>query len=745
MSRINPKTAAAGIASVAKVTQITLTEMGLEKTFRTLTSINQKTGFDCPGCAWPDREENRPMFEFCENGAKALADEATKKRVDAQFFADWSVEALRQQSDRWLNAQGRIALPIVLRSGASHYEPITWDDAFGLVGAELKALDSPDQAAFYTSGRTSNEAAFLYQLFARKYGTNNLPDCSNMCHESSGEGMRESLGVGKATVSLEDFEKADAIFIFGQNPGTNHPRMLGTLQAAARRGCKIVSVNPLPEPGLVEFRNPQEVSGLLGMGTKLASLFLPIRINGDVALLQGMAKLMLEAEDQAPGTVLDRTFIRDYTQGFEEYVAHTRTQPWDEIVESCGLSKEQIKAAADIAGASKRTICCWAMGLTQHRNAVANIQEIVNFLLLQGNMGRPGAGACPVRGHSNVQGDRTMGIWERMPDAFLDRLGSQFRFAPPREPGLDTVETIHAMSAGKVKVFVAMGGNFLSASPDTELTGQGLQKCRLTVHVSTKLNRSHLAHGEQALILPSLGRTDRDLQASGLQYVTTENSMSVVSRSEGVLDPPSPELRSEVAIVAGLAKATLGEDWSPLVADYGSIRRAIEGVIPGFEAYNERIEREASFVLPSSARERVFLTATQKANFSVHPVALHRLAHDELMMMTIRSHDQFNTTVYTDDDRYRGVYGGRRVVLMNAADIKKWGLNDGDAVDISSTFNGVTRTAPKFTVAAYPIPQGCAATYFPETNCLVPIDSVAAKSNTPTSKSVVIKLHPVIV
>ena len=735
MKQEPPAKSAAGVPAVVSTFKKALTEMGLQRSLTTLAAVNQKTGFDCPGCAWPERDSERSMLEFCENGAKAIADEATTKRVTSDFFAEWSVSKLAEQPDQWLNAQGRLTAPVVLREGSEHYESISWDDAFALIGGELHRLESPDEAVFYTSGRTSNEAAFLYQLFARKFGTNNLPDCSNLCHESSGEALRAAIGVGKGTVTLEDFELCDAIFLIGQNPGSNHPRMLATLQAAARRGCEIVSINPLPEAGLIRFKHPQEISGLLGNGEALSKLFLPVRINGDVALMKAISKEMLEEEDRRPGSVLDRDFICEHTAGFEEFAAALRAEDWDELTAESGIERAQVRQAAEIAMRSKRTIVCWAMGLTQHRNAVANIQEIANFLLLRGNMGRPGAGACPVRGHSNVQGDRTMGIWERMPDAFLDKLGGEFGFAPPRNHGYDTVGAIEAMRDGRVRVLFAMGGNFLSASPDTGLTAEALRRCRLTVHVSTKLNRAHVVTGRQALILPCLGRTERD------QFVTVENSMGVICRSEGVLPPASDQLRSEVAIVTGLAKATLGEDWSGFASDYGKIRDRIERVVPGFERYNERIAADGNFLLPNAARDRRFVTANGKANFTVHPLPRHELREGELLLMTIRSHDQFNTTIYSQDDRYRGIYGNRRVVFLNESDMRNRGLEARTLVDIVSRFGSEERRAEGFTAVPYPIPRGCAAAYFPEANVLVPVGDVAGGSNTPVFKSIVIRLE----
>jgi molybdopterin-dependent oxidoreductase alpha subunit len=634
---------------------------------------------------------------------------------------------------------------MVRRKDGARYEPISWGDAFALVAREIHALASPDEAAFYTSGRTSNEAAFLYQLFARQLGTNNLPDCSNMCHESSGSGLSETIGVGKGTVTLDDFDLADAIFIVGQNPGTNHPRMLTTLEQAKKRGCTIVALNPLPEVGFLRFANPQDPVDILEGGTPLASLFLQVRINGDVAVFKGIMKAMLEEEDARPGSVFDHEFIADHTAGFAAFEDALRATSWDEVTQSSGVSRGQLEEAARVAMGSKRTIVCWAMGLTQHKNAVSNIQEIVNFLLLQGNLGRPGAGACPVRGHSNVQGDRTMGIWEKMSDAFLDRLGAEFGFEPPRRHGTDTVDSIAAMEEGRIKVFFAMGGNFLSAAPDTERTARALARCKLTVHVSTKLNRGHLVTGEQALILPCLGRTEIDEQASGPQFVTVENSMSVVSSSRGALAPASGECRSEVAIVAGLARAVLADDtkveWEALAGDYDRIRDHIERVVPGFERFNLRVREPAGFYLGNAARDRKFHTQGEKAHFTLHPMPKHDLAGDRLLMMTIRSHDQYNTTVYGLHDRYRGVRGGRRVVFMNEDDIALRGLVGGNKVDLVSHFDDGERIAEGFTIVPFSIPRQCAATYFPEANVLVPLGSVADKSHTPASKSVVISVR----
>jgi molybdopterin-dependent oxidoreductase alpha subunit len=737
---------AGGFPAVLSSAKYTFREMGPIRGTRTLLQLNQKQGIDCPGCAWPEPDGERSHFEFCEEGAKHVADEATTKRVAPEFFKQWSVNALAHQSDQWLNAQGRITHPLVLRAGADHYEAIDWADAFALIANELNSLASPDEAIFYTSGRTSNEAAFLYQLFVRQFGTNNLPDCSNMCHESSGTGMKETLGFGKGTVTLADFDLADAIFVIGQNPGTNHPRMLTSLMQAKRRGCKIVHINPLPETGLARFKHPQEIWTWLGKGTKLADLFLQVRINGDVALLKGIMKELFDAEERRSGSVLDHEFITSHTTGFAEFKAALARIHWGDILDQSGVTKVKIEDAARVFIESERVIFCWAMGLTQHKNAVANIEEIVNLMLLRGQMGRPGAGLCPVRGHSNVQGDRTMGIWEQPSTKFLEDLGREFEFEPPRQHGLDTVHAIQAMHRGDAKVFFAIGGNFLSATPDTEYTAQALRRCRLTAHVSTKLNRAHLITGEQALILPCLGRTEIDLQESGPQMVTTENSMAVVEGWEGRLQPASKDLLSEPAIVARLAKAVLGTrsrvDWNGLQANYDRIREHIEHVVPGFTEYNQRARQPGGFYLPTPIRELEFNTDDGRAHFTVHELPRHDLKPGQFLMMTMRSHDQFNTTIYGLDDRYRGIHNGRRVVFLNPDDIRLDGLHNGQMVDLISHFEGEERLAPRFTIVQYSIPRRCAATYFPETNVLVPVRNFADKSNTPASKSVVISIRP---
>jgi molybdopterin-dependent oxidoreductase alpha subunit len=735
-----PQQAAAGLPGVGHTLRVAQQQMGVGRTARTLLKVNQKDGFDCPGCAWPEGEK-RHVAEFCENGAKAVAEEATLRRVTPEFFAAHPLPDLANRSGYWLGQQGRITRPMYLPEGADRYEPVSWERAFSIIAEELGALGSPDEALFYTSGRTSNEAAFLLQLFAREFGTNNLPDCSNMCHESSGSALTETIGIGKGSVSLEDLHRADLIIVAGQNPGTNHPRMLSALEKAKAAGARIISVNPLPEAGLERFKNPQTARGLL-KGTALNDLFLQIRIGGDQALFRLLGKLVLETEG-----AVDEEFVRAHTHGFEDFAAAARAADWETALAATGLAREEIEQALRMVLASSRTIVCWAMGLTQHKHSVATIREIVNLLLLRGDIGRPGSGVCPVRGHSNVQGDRTMGIFERPAPAFLDALEKEFGFAPPRHHGLDVVRSIEALRDGKAKVFFAMGGNFVSASPDTAVTEAAMRRARLTVQVSTKLNRSHTVTGRRALILPTLGRTDKDVQAGGRQVVTVEDSMGMVHASRGNLPPASPHLLSEPAIVARMARAVLGAasatPWEEFERDYGTIRDRIARVVPGFEDFNAKIARPGGFTLPHAPRdERRFPTATGKANFTAAPVEYPEIPEGRLLLQTLRSHDQYNTTIYGLDDRYRGIKGGRRVVLVNPEDARELGLADGSYADLVGEWkDGVERRAPGFRVVHYPTARGCAAAYYPETNVLVPLDSTADTSNTPASKSVIVRLE----
>ncbi|MFD3453618.1 FdhF/YdeP family oxidoreductase [Streptomyces sp. NPDC058691] len=743
-----PQHAAAGLPAVGHSLRIAQQQMGVRRTALTLLKVNQKDGFDCPGCAWPE-PGHRHTAEFCENGAKAVAEEATLRRVTPEFFAGHSVADLSGRSGYWLGQQGRLTQPMYLPEGADHYEPVPWERAFEIVADELTALSGPDEAVFYTSGRTSNEAAFLYQLFAREFGTNNLPDCSNMCHESSGSALVDTIGIGKGSVLLEDLYRADLIIVAGQNPGTNHPRMLSALEKAKAAGARIVSVNPLPEAGLQRFKNPQTPKGLAGGGTALADLFLQIRLGGDQALFRALNKALLEAEDAKdtePGTVLDHAFIDGHTHGFEEFAAAARATDAAEVARATGLPQSDIDALLAMVLEAKSVIVCWAMGLTQHKHSVPTIKEVVNFLLLRGNIGRPGAGVCPVRGHSNVQGDRTMGIYEKPAPAFLDALEKEFGFAPPREHGLDTVDSIRALRDGRAKVFFAMGGNFVAASPDTDVTEAAMRRARLTVHVSTKLNRSHVVTGARALILPTLGRTEKDLQAAGEQFVTVEDSMGMVHASRGGLRPASPLLLSEPAIISRLARAVLphsGVDWQGFEADYDRIRDHISRVIPGFDDFNTKVRRPGGFTLPNAPRDsRSFPTATGRANFSADALEYPHVPEGRLLLQTLRSHDQYNTTIYGLDDRYRGIKNGRRVVLVHPEDAAAHGLADGDYADLVGEWtDGSERRAEGFRVVHYPTPRGCAAAYYPETNVLVPLDHTADTSNTPASKSVVIRLE----
>lgn len=745
---------AAGIKGVTAALAHIKEEVGVLNGLMILNKLNQKDGFDCPGCAWPDPDHRSRLGEYCENGAKAVAEEATTKRVDRAFFAKYSVEELSGWSDYELGKAGRITEPFMLRKGSSHYEPITWDEGFKRTASALNSLASPNEGVFYTSGRASNEAAFLYQLFVRRYGTNNLPDCSNLCHESSGVGLGGTIGVGKGTVSLEDLHQAQLIIVMGQNPGTNHPRMLSALAKCVENGGKIVSVNPVPEAGTNRFVNPQSPMNLLRGGTVLSGLHIGLRINGDVALLKGVMRLLLDKENAAPGTVFDQQFIRERTQGVEAFLADLATVDVQTMADTCGVPVQQMHQLAELVASNERIIVTWAMGLTQHVNAVANIQQIVNLLLLRGAFGKPGAGACPVRGHSNVQGDRTMGIYEKPPEAFLAALDKHFQFTSPRAHGYDVVDCIGAMRDGKAKVFVALGGNFISATPDSTVTAKALMNCELTVQISTKLNRSHVVTGEEAIIFPCLGRSERDMP-HGLdgkpiagrrpEFVTVEDSMSVVHRSQGSHEPASPHLRSEPWIVSGLAAATLPAEpqfqWAQWASDLDQVRDAIEGVVPGFGQYNKRVRTPNGFVLPNGARDGArFTTPTGKASFSVDQAPEWTVPKGSYMMMTIRTHDQFNTTIYGLDDRYRGIIGERRVVLMHKDDMQAAGLKERDRVDLISHY-GTERIATDFFVVPYEIALGCVATYFPEANVLVPLELKAHKSGTPASKSVVITMR----
>lgn len=740
-----PKVKAGGIPSIVSATKHLLKEMNPAKAGKVMFKLNQFNGPDCPGCAWPDSDgERSSLGEYCENGAKAIAEEATSKVVTPDFFKKHKISELKNKDEFYLGKLGRITQPVYKRSGSDYYEEISWEKAFKIIGDKLNSLASPNEAIFYTSGRTSNEAAFLYQLFVREYGTNNLPDCSNMCHESSGVALTETIGVGKGTVKLEDFYNTDLIIIAGQNPGTNHPRMMKALQKAKANGAKIISINPLKEAGLIGFEDPQSTKGFFGITSQLTNIYLQIRINGDVPLLKAIMLLLLREEEKNPGKIFDTEFIKNNTSGYQEFISELRKQDLDSLAENCGLSLEEISKAVNLIINSKKIIYCWAMGLTQHKNAVDNIAEIINFLLLKGSIGKPGAGACPVRGHSNVQGDRTMGIYEKPKKEFLDKLREVYSFAPPYENGYDTVEAMEAMHAKKAKVFFAMGGNFLSATPDTNYTGEALENCELTVNVSTKLNRTHFLTGDESLILPCLGRTDSDYKKGKEQFVSVENSMGIVHQSQGNLMPPSKKLLSEPEIVCRLAKAAIINskvNWDKMIDHYDNIRDEIEKVIPGFENYNKRVRNNGGFYLPNSARDGNYNTITGMAMFTICETPELKLEDDEYLMMTIRSHDQFNTTIYGMNDRYRGIIKGRRIVLINKKDIHKAGLKHNQVVTLASYYEK-ERLVENFKIVEYEITERCVATYFPETNPIIPYTETARKSNTPASKSIKIKILP---
>ncbi len=740
----DPKTWAAGVPAVFHALKYSLAENNAGRTALTLLNINQVDGFDCPGCAWPD-DKHRHTNEYCENGAKHVNDEATTRRVTREFFASHSVDELDGMSDLWLNQQGRLTEPMVKRPGATHYEPIDWDGAFDLVADSLRGLDSPDRALFYTSGRLNNEAAFLLGLLARVYGTNNLPDCSNMCHESSGSALGETLGIGKGNVSLDDIHAADLILVMGQNPGTNHPRMLTALERTKKNGGTIIAINPLPEAGLIRFKNPQKPSGVIGNGTKIADQFLHIRSGGDLALFRMLNRLLLEAEDAAPGTVLDPHFIAANTEGYDAFAADVRSTTWPDVLAATGLTRADIEEVARTVLASKKVIVCWAMGITQHKHAVPTIREVVNFLMLRGNLG-DGAGVCPVRGHSNVQGDRTMGIFERMPRSFLEQLGTEFGFTAPLEHGLDSVNAVRAMRDGRAEFFLGAAGNFVRAMSDSDVTEAALRNCSLTVQISTKLNRSHTVTGATALILPTLGRSDRDVQATGEQFITVEDSMSEVHASRGRLEPASPHLLSEVAIISRIAQRAIGDKaeipWDAFEDDYNLVRDRIARVVPGFEDFNARVAEPGGFRLPNPVNEYRYPTPTGKAQFTVNDLVDATAPAGHLMLQSLRSHDQWNTIPYAMDDRYRGIHNARRIVMVNPDDLAELGIDDRSEVDLVSIWtDGTERRAEGFTVVGYPAARGSAASYYPETNVLVPLDSVADVSNTPTSKGIVVRLE----
>ncbi|WP_144662685.1 FdhF/YdeP family oxidoreductase [Paenarthrobacter nicotinovorans] len=740
-----PKRAAAGVKAVTVALERGYAQAGVARTVRSMLRVNQRDGFDCPGCAWPESiTGRRSPAEFCENGAKAIAEESTTRTVGSQFWADHSIAELEGKTEYWLGSQGRISEPVVIRPGDTHYSPISWTEAFALIGDHINAT-TPDKCVFYTSGRTANETAFMYQLFARSLGTNNLPDCSNMCHESSGSALNPTIGIGKGTVSLEDIHHSQLVLVVGQNPGTNHPRMLSALRDCKNNGGKVVAVNPLPEAGLLNFKDPQSLNGVIGGGTTIADEFLQIKVGGDLALFQALGHLLLEEEKLNPGTVVDHSFIQSQTEGFDAYRQARSVLDWEQTERATGLSRADITKVAAMMAASKATIICWALGLTQQPHSVDTLREIINLLLLQGNFGKRGAGACPVRGHSNVQGDRTMGIWEKPKESFLAALDKEFGFTMPRDHGYDSVETQHALEKGEVDVFVSMGGNFAAAGSDTAALEEGLKKAGLTVHISTKPNRAHIVHGKTSLILPTLGRTDMDdKHPKGKQFLSVEDSMSVIHKTQGRLEPVSEHLLSEPVIVARMAQATLGGnhsvDWRAMAEDYDVIRDHISRVIPGFEDFNARIRTKNGFVLPNPPRDtRTFATDIGKGRFSVRPLEYLEAPDGHLILQTMRSHDQYNTTFYGLDDRYRGVSDGRRVILVHPEDLTELGFQDRELVDVVSTFSGSERRANKFRLIGYPTAKGCAAAYFPEANALVHRELVARESNTPGYKAMTVR------
>lgn len=743
-----PATWAVGLPAIEHAMIPSEEEMGTERTLKTALTINHKRGFDCPSCAWTNPDHSKPL-EFCENGIKSIVWESTPLTIPREFFAEHSLTSLRDKSEYWLGKQGRIVEPMYKAADSDHYVPVSWDEALDIAARHLRALESPDQAAFYTSGRIMNEPAYLYQLFARAFGTNNLPDCSNMCHEATGAGMTPAIGVGKSTISYDDFGKADLVIVLGQNPGTNHPRMLNALEDTKVNGGAMVAVNPLPEASLMRYKNPQRPNGLLGKGTKMADEFLQIRIGGDMHLIQAVAKRVLLAEAAAPGTVLDHEFLDTYCEGFEAYRDHILAIDDQEVLDATGLTEEQIDSLADRYIRSNGTIITWCLGITQHKTGVATIAEVMNLLMLRGNIGKPGAGASPIRGHSNVQGDRTMGIWEQMPDSFLDALSAEFGFEPPRKHGYDTVNSMNAVDRGDLKVLMSMAGNIVAAISDSQRAEEGIARTDLTVQVSTKLNRSHVVTGREALILPVLGRTERDMQHGLLQYVTAEDTVCRINASHGELDPVAPDLLSDVSVICRLAERVLEGrgidiDWAGFERHYDTIRDSIARVIPGFENFNERMEKEVSFVLPHGPRDsRTFPTPSGKAQLTIHDAEYMQVPEGRLILQTMRAHDQHNTTIYSLNDRYRGISNGRFVVFVNPDDLAELGLEDGQTVDIFSEWPGLPdKVLRGYRVVAYPSARGCAALYFPEGNELVHREAVADVCNTPTSKQIVVRLQP---
>ena len=731
-----PKAVAAGFTGVAKSFAIGIAEGGLLRTVKTMRTVNRFDGYDCPGCAWPDPDNHRSGFEFCENGAKAFATESTKKRVTPEIMSSKSVQEWSEMSDMELDKMGRLTHPMILETNSDHYAPISWTEAFSLIQSEISQLGNPNEAALYTSGRASNEAAFLWGTLARQIGTNNLPDCSNMCHESSGVALGTAIGIGKGTVKLECFNESDLVLVIGQNPGTNHPRMLSALAGTKRNGGSVISINPLLETGMNRFKHPQEVIRLMGRGTPISDSHYAVRIGGDQALLQGVAKIVIQEGN------LDWDFIDNNTKGFEDWKTNIESIPWSEIESQSGIGRKEIENLGKSVSKSKRLIICWAMGVTQHKNAVATIHEACNILLAGGHFGKPGAGACPVRGHSNVQGDRTVGINHHPTESFLKSCERATGIKMPTESGYDSVEFAKAAGGGKIKIFMSLGGNFLSAMSDTEEIARSLRKIDLTVQISTKLNRSHLVTGKRALILPCLGRTEID--PSG--FVTVENSMGVVHSSTGNIQPASEHLLSEPAIICGIGDMCFGSSpfaWNEYTSNHDSIRELIASAIPDFAEYNRRVRKKGGFYLPNGPRDGpTWNTPSGKATFHAHQLTPQEIPEDHFVLMTLRSHDQYNTTIYGMDDRYRGIYNSRRIVMMNRQDMDMLNLSPADLVDLTSHYEGREIYSKKWKVVPYDIPRRNLAAYFPEANVLVPLDSVAFGSNTPTSKWIEVSITP---
>lgn len=748
--------AAGGWGALKAVADAIRGQMSVKQDVIALFKVNQPQGFDCPGCAWPD-PQHASSFEFCENGAKAVSWEATSKRTTPEFFAAHTVTELWERSALHLEGEGRLTHPMKYDATTDTYQPIEWETAFREIGEHLRSYDDPDSVEFYTSGRASNEAAFLWQLFAREYGTNNFPDCSNMCHEPTSVGLPESIGVGKGTVELEDFDHCDLVLCIGHNPGTNHPRMLGTLREVSKRGATIVAINPLRERGLERFTSPQSPIEMLSMSsTELASTYYKVRVGGDAAMLKGVMKILLtmheEAQSKGEPGVIDEAFITEHTEGFDALKADLESTDWEHILKVSGMAREEIQHIARLYASAERTIICYGMGITQHQYGTQNVQQIANLLLMRGNIGKPGAGICPLRGHSNVQGDRTVGITEIPPQSLLDSLEKVFGFRPPQKHGHGAVEAIKAMRDGKAKALLCLGGNLAEAISDPQVTFPAMRNLDLVVHMATKLNRSHLLLGKHNYLLPVLGRTETDVQATGAQSVTVEDSMSMVHASRGSLDPASPHLKSEPALVASLAKATLPDsvvDWSAMAADYSRIRDAIEAVFPAFENFNERIKHPGGFRLHNAASERVWLTPSGRAQFKVmqgineDPRSLK--CHD-LVLTTLRSHDQYNTTLYGLNDRYRGVTGRRDVLFINAEEAEKRQLRVGDRVDLMALDpdgNPTSRQMKNLTIVIIDMAPGSVGAYYPEANVMVPLDSHDTKSGIPAYKSIPISMKRV--